>query len=644
MKPFILHVLISLGLIGPIVSSAATHQVEINQDRWEPAAFGTSVFGFGQKNENTGIWPCNFWSNFNEKDLAYDLEMLKLEGGNAGILLFPFFDIDDATAPTKNRLAQLKKILELCAARGSSLTLRLGYAWDNGFPNATKKRQVDLLVDPEQRKKWYRFCDETYALASKHASFRGAFICWEDFWGLLAGASFKEKERKAWANYIHYPHESVPARDTPAMEEFFDYFDTLLAHDFFAGTQGHFPNLGMEVRMDEDPIFQNGAYLKSFVHKKLFSAPNLTNVYIYWAAFMGAPNEGDLISADHAVRLLLHALEKAQHLSAPDARLIISQFNFRDNTPGTSRNSQIAPDQLHDFLQRSSKILSQYCTGIFTWSNTSYFHNAINNGTFSTGSNFWRFEKAVVGLEDDQPSVSVFPGGTISQLIEPNTAVSAGLIESERAQIAFSAKASANTTCLVSLGTKSQTLVLKGKDQWYRYEVALEKPSVAGETLSLSFPKGALVDDIVVTNHKQEMGAQNPEFARDAAYADFAWQLSLGRVVPTTPTVVSGVTEDNWIMSRATLTAPTHAGKYRLTVNLTVPESIRGQSVLISLHAQSNPATKVELSPGPHRLEITGNSSQAAILLTLAFTHHQKLSPDGPDVRELAAHLDAVGE
>jgi hypothetical protein len=602
------------------------------------------VFGLGAKEDSSGVWPCNFWSNFDAKNFSHDFEMLKLEGGNAAIVLFPYFDPDDTRGEAGTRFAQLKKILELCEASNIGLTLRLGYSWDNGFSNSTMQRQIALLTDPEERKRWYRFCEQTHALAARYKIFRGAFICWEDFWGFLTGASLNEPERKAWAAKIRYPKDTVPARNEPAMEEYFDYFDHVFADDFFVATQKYFPDLGMEVRMDDDPIFQDGVLVRWFVHKKMFAAANLRDVYLYWGPFMGAENKGDLISADTAITLLTNALEKAQRLSAPNSRLIVSQFNYRDNTPGFSHNSQIAPDQFEDFIRKSSVILNRYCAGIYTWSNSSYHHSVINNGTFSTGAAFWKFQHAVVGLEDGQACVSIFPGGAIAQWIEPNSAISAGLTDSPHALLEFSAKAPANTTCIVTLGTKSETVPLKGQDRWYRYSVDFDHPQVAGSTLAISFARGALVDDIVLSNHKQLIGALDSNYTRDVTYADLAWGLSRKPDAPAAPVVLSGVTPDNWITSRVTIAAPAREGRYQLTVALTIPECIERQDVTISLSGQSSATHNIALKPGQHRLVVAGNSSDASVRLTLAFAHRRKLSPDGPDVRELAAHLDSVGQ
>jgi len=635
--------LLSAGLLSPSISYSETHTIALDEIQHEPVAFGTYLFGFGQKNEDAGIWPCNMWSNFDPVNFAHDIDILKLEGGNSAIILFPFFDVSDRRAETGSRLAQLKQLLDLCETKGMALTLRLGYEWDSGFSSATKQSQVALVVDPAQRKLWYDFCDQTYALASRYHCFHGAFICWEDYWGLLSGASLSEAERKKWAAYIHYPKATVPARDEPSMEEYFDYFDEILANDFFVGTKAHFPGLGMEVRLDEDPIFKNSRPIKSFVHRKMFAAPGLTDVYLYWGPYLGARNEGDLISADTAVNLLRHALGKAQDLSAANARFILSQFNYRDNTPGFSRNSRIVPEQLSEFIQKSSKILNQICTGVYTWSNTSYYHNAINNGTFSGGAAFWTFDHALAGLDHDQPCVCVYPAGAILQHIDSNSAALASLTGSEPAKMEFSAKASDDTAAEISLGDQVQKLTLKGDTLWHRYVLSFEKPKVTDQALRISVVGGALIDDVVLANHKQEMGSSDKKFARDITYADLAWALSRGQAVPSRPSVLFGVAEDNWIISRASFAVPSEAGRYHVTIDLTVPEIIRNQTLSACLRAPGSVAKELTLNPGQNRIVITGTTGEASVILTLALSRHQRLSADGPDVRELAAHLDSVG-
>lgn len=627
-------------LLAPLaVCWAALHTLTIDQAGHERQAFGTTIFGIGRQTEEAGIWPCNFWSNFDRTAFADDLAVLKLEGGNAAIILYPY--IDEVEAPA--RLQLLKSVLELAEAQGIKITLRLGYAWDNGYSNTAKQRQVGLLVEPKLREGWYRFCAQTHALAMQYRSFAGAFICWEDYWAFLAGAGMDEAGRKAWARYIHYPRDTIPARTEPQMEEYFDYFNQVFAQDFFPATQRHFPGLGMEVRLDYDPIYDQGKFLKYYIHKQQFSAPNLRQVYLYWGPFMGALNEGDAITADLALRLLVIALERAQALSSPEASVIISQFNYRDNTPGFSHNSRIMPEQMDEFIRRSAPILRQYCTGVFTWSNHSYRHNAINNGTFSTGPAFWNFTRALAGHDRDRTSVSVFPGGSLVQQIEPNTAICAGLIDSESARLEFSAKSVTGVTGVVSLGGQEQTVTLKDGGQWHRYTVDFAKPQVAGQTIGLTFPQGAQVDDVVLANHTQVMGPQDPNFTRDVSYADLARAMTREPEPITEPTILSGVTPDNWIMSRATIAAPAKDGRYQITLKLTVPEFIRDQTVYVSMQGSPAPASRLALQPGEHELVLSGHSTTSSVVLTLAFARRQIPSATSPDQRELAVYVGSVG-
>ncbi len=626
------------------LAKAETHKLTINQNGLEQAAFGTTVFGIGRQTESSGIWPCNFWSNFSRSDFADELGQLKLEGGNAAIVLFPF--IAETTSPhaAATRMQQLKQILELGDSNGIKLTLRLGYAWDNGYTNFSIKRQVDLLVQPKLREDWYRFCKQTYDIASKHRSFAGAFISWEDFWDFLAGSRLNEAERKTWATLINYPRSAVPARNDPQMEEYFDYFNEVFAIDFFAATQSIFPGLGMEVRSDFDAIFDRDKFLKWYVHKKQFSAPNLKNIYLYWGPYMGARNEGDQISADFAVNLLRTSLERARALSSPDAKFIIAQFNYRDNSPGFSKNSSIVPEQLGDFLRKSAPILRRYCDGVYTWSNHNYRHNAINNGTFSLGPEFWHFSHALSGVSGDRTVVSVFPGGIIKQYIEPNDGGSAGVSNGTSARLDFVAKAAISDVCVVTLGGESQSISIRGDGQWNRYSATFSKSDYAGNQLSMSFSGGAHVDDVVLSNHTQMMGPHDPNYARDSTYADLVWAMTKHRESVIGPSVVAGITEDNWIASRATFLAPAKGGRYQIAIDLTIPNAIPLQTIYVNISRSISPANYLSLKPGNHRLLISGNTNETSVLLNLAFSHMKRISVDGPDLREMSAHLVLVGE
>jgi hypothetical protein len=636
-----LLLILTLLILAPFPLSAEKLDVSLDQRADDQASFGSYLFGFGNGDEATGVWPCNFWSNYRSTNFVHDLDVLQLEGGNAVIVLFPYFDV--AAPQAARRLAQLRELLAACEQRNVRLTLRLGYAWDNGFRDSAPRQQVALLVEPEQRKRWYEYCDQTYKLASQYRCFVGSFISWEDFWGLLAGASLNEDGRRQWARHIAYPNEIVPARNERRMEEFFDYFDQLFAGDFFASTRRHVPNLGIEVRMDDDPVFDGTTYIKSFVHRKIFAAPGLRDAYLYWGPFMGARNESDLISAETATNLLVAALRKARNLVAPETKLIMAQFNYVDNTPGFSRNSRIAPDQIKAFIGRSSEILRQYCSGTYVWSNVSYSHNAVNNGTFSTGSDFWIFEDALAGIEQDQPCVTIFPGGSITQQIGMNTAVSAGLAGSTRdIRVEFSAKPVKKGSCTVSLGGTSVEVPLTDPGSWRRYVAHFDQAKVADQSVRLSVENGALVDDIILTNHVQQIGARDKNFSRDVLYGDLAWDISRGQSRISQLQVIAGVEGDNWITSSATFGVPVHDSRYHIVIAVTVPDFVEGQTVRISILPDGPYAETQALGQGQHELVVSGSSTKAAVYLSVSFGR-QKRSPSSPaDIRELAAHLDSI--
>jgi hypothetical protein len=625
-------------LLGPLYVRAEIHVVSINQEEQEQSLFGTTVFGIGGQNANSGIWPCNFWSNFNPRDFADELHQLKLEGANAAIILYPY--VDEANSET--RLKQLKTIFELGNVHGIKITLRLGFAYDHGHSSLVQHRQVGILVNSKLREGWYRFCQQTYDLASKYYSFSGAFICWEDFWDFFHGAGLNQAQRKVWAKYINYHQEIVPSRGEPLMEEYFDYFNDVFTLDFFTATQRIFPNLGMEVRLDYDPIYKDGEFLKYYIHKKQFSAPNLKKVYLYWGPYLGAINEGDQISAEMAVRLLVVALERAQTLSSPEAKFIISQFNYRDNSPGHNRNTRIIPEELDEFILKSAPILRHYCDGVYTWSNYSYRHNAINNGTFSMGSKFWSFSHALVGIEDNRIYLSAYPGGSITQYFDPDAP--AILQDGTKARLEFSAKSMANTICVASLGGQSHIITLIGDGQWNTYSAEFPITDVAGQQLILSFPQGAHIDDVVLSNHTQMMGPHDSNYVRDITYANLAWAITKNQEYSTRFSVVAGVAHDNWIASRAIFMAPAKDGRYQLTIDLNIPQTIPQQTIYITLRNSNSTATCLTLKPGNHRLLVSGKSADANILLSVAFSQIQKPTLGGPDLRLVAARLNSISE
>jgi hypothetical protein len=321
----------------------------------------------------------------------------------------------------------------------------------------------------------------------------------------------------------------------------------------------------------------------------------------------------------------------------------MAQFNYVDNTPGFSRNSRIAPDQIKAFIGRSSEILRQYCSGTYVWSNVSYSHNAVNNGTFSTGSDFWIFEDALAGIEQDQPCVTIFPGGSITQQIGMNTAVSAGLAGSTRdIRVEFSAKPVKKGSCTVSLGGTSVEVPLTDPGSWRRYVAHFDQAKVADQSVRLSVENGALVDDIILTNHVQQIGARDKNFSRDVLYGDLAWDISRGQSRISQLQVIAGVEGDNWITSSATFGVPVHDSRYHIVIAVTVPDFVEGQTVRISILPDGPYAETQALGQGQHELVVSGSSTKAAVYLSVSFGR-QKRSPSSPaDIRELAAHLDSI--
>ena len=629
-------------LLAPLSLDAADYAVEFDvQDRIH-ADFGTYFFGIGEEKESSGVWPCNFWSNFDPQRFRYDATQLKIEGGTSMILLFPFVDEDAVNKSyIQTRFFALGEILTICDELQIDVRIRVGYAWDIGNPGYDPLGQVKILTDSPTRARWYRFADKLYSEVRNHKSYKGAFISWEDFWTYFRGAVMNPSDREKWGTLVHYPKGIVPPRNSPQMIEYFDAFDELFVNDFFRATLRHIPELGIEVRMDDDPVFDGDRHISSFTHTKMYNCPELKHLYFYWGPFMGAPNQGDEISADQAMQLLKSATEKIHALAPQAISITLAQFNFVDNTPGFSRNSRIQREGLEDFLVKASRYLALSSIPTYTWSNSSYFHNSLSNGTFSAGRNGWRFERAIPTFRDNNFVATLLECGSITQTLGADAIAAAAFTDNCAVSAEFSARAldrdAIISTSLGEITAQSKLAVDKG---WTKVKVDLPRFAVSNPVLSIASDFPVEVDNIVLSNHLQELGPHSSNAMRDSNYATVANTFN----DPVQGTSASerflGVHSDGWISGSFSSIVIPSGGSYQLTIQLFVPDFVPQQIVSIS-SGPLKAAQTLALAPGTSTIKISGKTDAPFVLLRFDFSASAR--PPNGDLRALSAHLNNPG-
>lgn len=366
-------------------------------------------------------WPANMWDSEFE-NIDADLQRIKTDGFNSIILIVPWRQFQPGIGKTNrynsDAFEKLDMILGKADEHHLGVILRIGYTWDyyqNRGNDDIIERYENIVNDQRTRNAWIEYVERVYSVAAAHESFWGGFICWEDFWNLTTkmktisgknAESLKYAARIGFSRYMAeyyeisdirrlydddklYSEEDlyIPTEDKQAFKMFYDFYDSFL-NELLAYSQTAFPNLSMEVRVDDDWIVNEDGENRYYSHAGTYPCHGSAYTTIMYGIPMGMVNNGEKVTWKKALSKTDEILEKVKQ-GAEGKRIFIDQFLYYDNTQVFSHNAQLLEDQIDDYLIRSAKTLEQYTNGYGIWVYRDYYMDTIANGSFADGLNGW---------------------------------------------------------------------------------------------------------------------------------------------------------------------------------------------------------------------------------------------------------------
>lgn len=372
-------------------------------------------------------WPINFW-NSEMDDLSSDMEQIKNDGFDSIILVIPWREFQPTVSPiTYNEYAfeKLDEVMRAAETVGLDVYTRIGYTWD--FYNDTDENIVDrfcqLLGDNQTQNAWYDYVAKLYNYLSNYENFQNGFLTWEDFWNTLGvcdeptevgriikakyigyqewikdNYKLEEYNKKYGTSYKSYALLPVPARDEPAMEAMYEFYDNFL-NTLLAKSQEVFKNLSMEVRMDWDVIYKTDGTTDYYKHVGTFSCENSDYTATMYGIPMGFENNGERVTYTEAMEKTEYILQqlKIQNGQKP---VYVEQFIFADNTPKFKNNAQIKESDLNLYLENVADILLENTEGYGIWTYRNYRANMIYNSQFALEDEGWNSSGKVDFIND----------------------------------------------------------------------------------------------------------------------------------------------------------------------------------------------------------------------------------------------------
>ena len=361
-------------------------------------------------------WPLNFWNN-EINDLDRDFKQIRNDGFNSVILVIPWKEFQPSVSPIEYNdypFEKLDQIMNAALIYNLDVYTRIGYLWD--YYNDTNEncinRFIDLMHDEETHEAWLQYCEKMYSCLSGYKNFKGAFLSWEDFWRCLTicdiediglrtdyakdigyqkwineNYSLKHYNQAFNCNYSGIEDIPVPSRDEAAMESFYRFFDEFL-NGLLIETQGVFPDISMEVRLDDDVVNKSDPESFYYSHNSQYSCGNADYTVTAYGIHMGFENIGEKVSAEDALKNTERIIRKLSKQNNHKS-IYIDQFLFSDNTPRFSYNAQIIEDQISTYLSDVSDILSEYTKGYGIWTYRNYRNNMLYNPQFGLYDSGW---------------------------------------------------------------------------------------------------------------------------------------------------------------------------------------------------------------------------------------------------------------
>ncbi len=346
-------------------------------------------------------WALNFWQIADPARIRAELQALRQEGYDAVILVLPWRGVQEDAAG--NRLdpfyrRQIVKVLAAVKKAGLRAFVRLSYGY-HILPHHGSTAFTDfqrLCFDEERQERWLVYLSEVAKLCRRSGVVSGLFLSWEEFWLPLSSAQDRAQSAREYMarklGFVHWLREqgvkeidAIPPRGDPSYH-LYHRFKNERIRQLFSTAQACVPDLSMEMRVDKDPqpTDQGIEWLDNDSYGDL-----AVTRFSYWAPFMGARNEGELLNAEQALVLLEHMLKSVAR-QGKQAKQLVDQFNFVDDTPDAGGAlAQLEPTQIDAFLLGAAPLLKQYAAGHGLWAVRDYRLNVLFNARFLMGMQGW---------------------------------------------------------------------------------------------------------------------------------------------------------------------------------------------------------------------------------------------------------------
>jgi len=395
-------------------------------------------------------WPKSFWEDFERSQVDADFAQIKADGFNTIILVVPWMGFEtgfeDGVSEPSSLYDRFEWLLTKIDQAGLAYGLRVSFPHNFDPENGISSGELctNIFVDSALRDHWVKYLARIAQRVDQHReSFKFAFFSWEDFFcPYVSFPNMEENQRMDMARRSGYQSwlaenhpmqlvellyqqsfssvESVPVpeRESPAFWFFLSFVDQFLIDQLIIPGRQVLPELAMEVRVDKDPIHNEG---KTFwaAHDLALSDEQLRGSY--WGAYHGANNQGELLAASVALQHFEHMLnEVSDH--GKNVNHVVEQFNFADNTPGfVGRHAQIDKKELPEFLEGAAELLKQKSRGDSLWAYRDYVDSAIYNSSFELGLRGWDSQGKVALVEnaDGDQALLMQARAVISQTFDP---------------------------------------------------------------------------------------------------------------------------------------------------------------------------------------------------------------------------------
>lgn len=473
-----------------------------------------------------GGWPKTMWDCIPD-DVEGDFSRMLDDGFNTVIILVPWRQFQPSISPisyNETAFSRLENIMATADNVGINVVLRIGYFHDfyqNGSTSELTERFSNVMIDGVYRDAFLEYAETVYKAISTHPSYRGAFVCWEDFWGPVN--ILKETDSKAihleyarklgfqeyieskyslaqWneindTNYTGFGEILVPNVSHPAFRVFYEAYDYAL-NDLLYDVQQVVPNVSMEIRLDADLVTCEDGSQEYYSHEITYGCGESDYVATVYGIPMGCENQGERLTAEQALEKTEYILQNLNN-KTNNKSLFVEQFLFYDDTAEFSYNARLELDQITPYLRQVHNILRQNTCGIGIWTYQNYLFNSVYNSQFDEGLQGWDSVGNVHLNSDGTSSVALPAGSSIVQQIYGNRT---NFADGAVVKLRFTVCDESDTTIIGSIGCDTQSVTVNGSGV-YEMEFTYTKQEMI--PLTIKTTDTVELDNIILYHHVQ---------------------------------------------------------------------------------------------------------------------------------------------